>query len=325
MLPIEVNPFIKTYPYFAIYLGALEAGGNITEGIYFNHFNELTYSMHHKELNFKNRLYLQSIMNIRKFKALTSDNALHFVKQKISEGLYVCIYLNGENIVGCKGKYYHDWMIYGYDNNMRVLYLIGYTSFKKINTYETFKISYDDFLLSLPEKKDERFLRHNFMYNHTFKVPENYMSEEIDLQRIYKKLRKEIRNSSPLIRAFSVYNKFLFQLKLFHKYPKLKKFEKFRCPMDKRNFRILYDYTKINYMIFDKFCTDKRLVNEYNKCVKTSEVIFYLSVMYEEEENEVKKNMKFKKIYEKLKILQNDEIVLIKKILLNLKSNYDIR
>lgn len=319
ILPIESNPFIKSYPYYAIYLGVMEANGYDTKGIYFNHFNELTYSMYHKELNFKNRLYTQSIMNLQRFKALREDDAVDFVKKYIDEGFYICIILNGKDIAGYKRKFYHDWLIYGYDDERQILYLIGYTVFKGTNKYEAFKIKYDDLIRSLPKKKDERYLRNNFMYNHIFKVPLDYKPEDINKKQIYKSLMKQERLNNSFLKKFSVYNKFLFQLKLFHRYPFLKYFERFRCPIDKRNFRILYDYIRIRQKIFQEFCTDEELIEQHNKCVKSAELLFYLSVIYENEYDEFKKERRFQNICKQLEMMQKKEETLIKAIIAKLK------
>lgn len=318
VLPINDHPFIKTYPYYSIYLGALEANGCDTKGIYFNHFNELMYSLHHKELDFKNRLYLQSKMNIKKFKALPSDTAIPFIKEKLNEGFYVCIMLNGKNIAGYEYEFYHDWMIYGYNDENSLFYVIGYTMFDKLNKYETFQIHYSDLLASLPKKKDLRFLRNNFMYNHLFKVSQNQALEDVNVREIYIKMKSKLKKEeSFLFKKFSVYNKLIFQLKLFQKYPILIKFEKSRCPIDKRNFRVLYDYTRVNYKMFQAFCIGDKLLAEYGECVKIAARIFNLSVMYELEKDKQKQDDKYNKIVNILEFFRTSETEALKKILLN--------
>lgn len=50
-------------------------------------------------------------MDIKSFKALKYEDTIEFIKKKINDDYYVCIYLYGENIAGHKQKFNHDCMI----------------------------------------------------------------------------------------------------------------------------------------------------------------------------------------------------------------------
>lgn len=247
ILPIVTNCTLSSYPYFSNYLGALTANKKIVDNLIINNFFNIRYVPFKGKVFFLNRDKIKRQLNPLVFN-YPIINPIHFVIENINKNKYINMVLNLENINFDDGFHIpddkHCWLIYGYDSDKQLVYMVGYLQKNEINVYRTFTISFDDFISSIPNSTDccKEWIN-NIMYNHTFSI-DNYKDEELDL----KKIKKKILINLLFVPFFNnnVYSCLILHIKfvmLFSYYPK-------RSIIDMRDYKTIYERINILLKIY---------------------------------------------------------------------------
>lgn len=170
ILPFCTNPPVKSYSYFADYLGVLMANNYEIDTILESRFLFLNYIPFTGQVNFQKKAKLKKQMNYKSFD-IENINILNFVKANICSNKYIVTFLN-DYYFNAKLKQnigVHNWLIYGFDDEKEKIYIAGYIFNNNCGTYETLTISYSElnksFVRSLSQIEKKRISS-----NHIFSV-----------------------------------------------------------------------------------------------------------------------------------------------------------
>lgn len=147
VLPFCDTPIIKTYPYIAFYLGVLQSRGvDISDFIIkeFSHIFFFRGKLDFSASGFFHKKYFYYKPN--KYSLMKNINN---IKREIDNNHYIIAILNEKHVsndsIFLDFDYYHDWIIYGYDDIKKELYCAGYYGENlKLRRYGTKKITYGD-------------------------------------------------------------------------------------------------------------------------------------------------------------------------------------
>lgn len=168
ILKFDSNAKLISFPFYADYLGVLQAYNYNVDDILVNNLLTMYYSPKIQQIGFRNFKCLQKLMKIE---ALFLDNnvPIESIKNYIDNNKYVEIILNGKYLpfVNVDKDKFHDWLIIGYDDDEKRFIGYGYTKSKEgVNRYSKVFINYADFVSAIPAKTIKTGFENNIMYNH---------------------------------------------------------------------------------------------------------------------------------------------------------------
>ena len=154
ILKFDSNAKLISFPFYADYLGVLQAYNYNVDDILVNNLLTMYYSPKIQQIGFRNFKCLQKLMKIE---ALFLDNnvPIESIKNYIDNNKYVEIILNGKYLpfVNVDKDKFHDWLIIGYDDDEKRFIGYGYTKSKEgVNRYSKVFINYADFVSAIPAK-----------------------------------------------------------------------------------------------------------------------------------------------------------------------------
>lgn len=166
-LPIEIDPIVKSYQYVAFPMSMIQAHGkeNVTPWLCKKCIN-CCFDLEPRENRFiaclndsyglkDNVLKHQHIRLNKSTYELAGIRYIDFIKTVLDDKNYVTGYCNEKYISAKKSymreDYMHDYMIYGYNDDEKIFYSLGYTSSMQ---YETYTISYGEFVSSILVNND---------------------------------------------------------------------------------------------------------------------------------------------------------------------------
>ena len=164
ILPIDLNPFYRTYGYLWFPNGIIMANfDNSEDWIISNNIN-LGYSNNQLKVYDRESSFLDSgplIIQeriIHHYDLITNPAfVLHCIEDLIDSDYYIEGFWNEKAISVMfpykKYDFYHSYYLYGYDNEKKDLYAVGYTYG---NQFSSFIISYDEYLESLLQYSSDR-------------------------------------------------------------------------------------------------------------------------------------------------------------------------
>ena len=297
---------VKTYSYFADYIGVLLANNYKIDNVLEKHFMFLNYIPFTGQVNFQLKKSLKSRFNYEKFN-VNSIEVLKFVKNNIINDKYVVILLddaflnlNLNHKIGV-----HNWLIYGFSDEEEKIYLAGYVFNNNCGIYKKISISYKELIESVA-KKLTTIEKNRISANLTFSIPKNFNTNKKIKYGCIKRLDFYIIHLN-VFRFLMVHN-YIFSLMSIRPYK--------RNFLDLRDLRILHEQTIVFKEILSKK-SEKIFDDKLNTLVKLSEAILFEAAVFHYNPGKKNKVKKAKSINKKLKKIYNIEKQLGKYILNN--------
>lgn len=287
VLPFTTNVEAKTYQYSAHALGAITASINDAHlwasgkflSVYFESNDQL--HMNDADLwSISEGVTTQTFMNVRAT-ALNSyrTELLGLIKDKISTGNYIVGMCDEYYIPQKKAfqryHFFHDYLVYGYDDSLRVFKSAGYLSHAK---YDYYDIPYDAYLDSIT-------LHNRSEIPLYFRYVDDQYTPKFPLLEVCNKLEEFLLSHANLPYQAGEHNRAygISGLRRFHEYIINGRYEK----LDLRNSRSYMEY--FHYMHFRLqtlasagYLSNHTMINEYydfmvkpavmvhNMCIKHS-------------------------------------------------------
>ena len=266
---------MTSYPFYSDYLGVLNAYGHDVSNILFNNFMTLYYSPGAKQIGFRNFKYMKTLFKCEKL-IINYDDPISSIKKQIDSNKDVEIILNCLVLPFVKTeKYeYHDWFIYGYDDENKHFLAAGYLTQPALVffKYQQTTIAFDDFIKALPAPDIKTGFEKNILYNHTFCLPENFKVEEINMRKVICNLFSYITPLPPIFFNVSVYKRYAKYLN--KNIDALKWF-------DLRNLVNITEHKKILYSFICKKLPNDPVAEEFKtKVLDKSNLLLHLAIKY---------------------------------------------
>lgn len=282
VLPININPIIKTYPYNGFYLGVLEASGYDISDIVINDFFNIFYFKDKKgcHIDFLGSGNVEKNRFIRKYDIDTKHVSEKLIKEKINNNYYIMVNINEKfldvDTVYRNEDFYHDWFIYGYNDEKQVFLCCGFINKKEGIVYGTIEVPYNNLILSI-KKVPNSFNRSrpNNLKNHSFTINELWIEPT--------KTKKQLIQ---LIKDFYFPKRYVVNYKfqrilLFNNSKGLKQylnaFKKRYLNKDNKVNKIFlqdlstfYEHKKIIELIFERIINDIQIINAQNELVEVA-------------------------------------------------------
>lgn len=275
-LPLDTNPVIKTYPSVGNYLGILNGCGYDTMGILFKHYLDYYYAK-----GFVTFLELDYI-RLKKFKRIpftySDDNFIQQVQKNLEDGRYLLLILNEHFVedsrIHTSVVHYHDWLIYGYDNEANTFLLHGYYGSEKYpRIYGSIEVSCEDVKRGVFYALNERHMykdKRINMDNHIFWPKEN-IEEKITKKAMRKSLKRYISKFAIIFyrykffvitgeNAMSQYRKYIHKIQELYDNPNNKE-------IDVRPFSFCLEHKKIIQMALKQYSNNPEAAENYGKQV----------------------------------------------------------
>lgn len=233
ILPFDKKPIVKTYPYFANYLGSIKANGYEIENILEHNFMFLNYIPFTGQVNFQHKASLRNSLKFHQYDVGSID-IIDFVKRNINKNNYIEIVLN-DNYFETKQKLgSHNWLLYGYDDDKKTVEIIGYIIEGNCGNYESLTITFSELEKSVVRtltKRQKKRISTNLIFN----IPKNY---ELPKETKYGFLKKaNFRLISLNVFKLLIAHNFIFSYFKLHPYK--------RSFLDLRDLRIIYEQSMV--------------------------------------------------------------------------------
>lgn len=307
-LPFYIDDRFKTYPFNSIYLGVLEANGFIIDDIVLKEFmNILCYFT--AKGNF--RITLRGAGNIKKNRFIfntidESELSIEKIKSILKKNNYVMIILNEKFITNSNIKqeidYYHDWLIYGFDDRKGCFKCAGYVGSEvPLRTFRKIELSYNDINVSMKNisnnyKKQMRLENHYFRINYNWK--EEKLSEytiKENLRVVFGKKRSKLKRNIKEHYNVKAINRFLIYI-LFAYVFNIKR-------ISLSNIRTIYEHMNVLCIAMMRISNNLELINSYKDLIKKQYKLVLLASKY----NIIGNKCILKKIYKELKNIKKSE------------------
>lgn len=196
MLPINLDPLIKTYPYNAVYLGILEACEYNVSNLIANDFFKVFYFEDNKgsHIDFCKSGNIEKNRFNKKYDIDKFHINSEFIKNKLNNNYYLLVNLN-EKLLNVKDVYrpfdfYHDWYIYGYNNTTETFLCCGYIPKKHGAIFGSIDIPFDNLIMSIRNVPWRFNLSRAYnLKNHSFKINPNWNEPSISKEQILKQIK----------------------------------------------------------------------------------------------------------------------------------------
>ena len=289
ILPIA-KPTINSWVWQASTFAILEGHGLGEEWLYSNYIQLVGNNFSNTvnidffprcEVFFTCPLFLCQKMD-RSFINSLDLNPLDLVKLCIDNDNYIYLVLNLSDILN-RPHFYHDLIIYGYDNSRQEIYLADFV-FKKKYSFET--ISYTQFVnayLSLPSEQD--YINDWRGGIQLIKVSPPYPPYTFDIHFVKESLKEYLTGTETSNRYRGFKQPYADEVYGLNVYELLINFcrEK-KC--DYRPFGVLKDHhtlmvKRLNYMQDKGYIYNcKKLVDEYKSMAKLTQIVLYKEMKY---------------------------------------------
>lgn len=289
ILPFEENVLIKTYNYISFYLGILNSNNKNIDTLLLNEFLHIFF--------FRNRVdfvssghYHNKRFHYKNIKKKISKS-INEIKKELDKNHYVIIILNEHYIsneeIHTNSNYYHDWLIYGYDDKNSVFYCSGYIGENLLcRRYGTIKISYSDISNSI------KHIQYNYFSGtkkdtHSSWVNTDYSEKILTPDEIVNELNRYI--NPPILSIYytpvinidinAIKKQYLLVNKLYRKK------EPFLLYV--QSYRVIYEHTKVLKIAIKYILDDKNVLKECDALIQKA----YLTLLKAAKFNvSVKKN-----------------------------------
>lgn len=268
ILPIDEHPEFKEVHTSAYILSILKASGLFSKKwllkncipIFFakKFSHTLSYAYH----PFWFFVFFKSCISLYYYK----KDIIKRIKQYIDLNYYIILCVNERYIPYRKAyknrDYYHDILIYGYDEKNESFYTIAYDDAGK---YCTHTISFNQIEMAYRNHPD-RFYRF-----YALKVNKNYDFDSISVKSLLRRIKRHLRpiRNNRGINAYKHFRKML-----------LEAYEFDYKEVDIRGFRLIMERAQALKLLNEYFVIDSSIKNELDVLVQLSKSLFYLALKY---------------------------------------------
>lgn len=292
ILPICKEKVFKSYPYCSDYLSVANCYSNKLNLFMIHNYFNLKYEPFKGRVDFR---YRNSLKNIMKYETIDKVS-IQDVKEYIDNKKYVEVILNFKKLeknYGALFPYFHNYLIYGYDEKQ--LFLLGYVKRNNCNYYESFKVSYEEYNMALPNTGEKTGSENDIMNNHIFSW-NDFQVEKIDENRVTENICK-YRNKINVFNNVDIYLCLFFHITVFSS---LRITFKNRSLLDSRDFRVLFEHTQIMKNMVDELNVEEA-VNNVMMLEKDSKSLLLMANRYKHV-SELNRKRKLEKMV-KIKLL----------------------
>lgn len=305
ILPIEESPTFKTYAFWGDYLSILQGKGYDVSGFLYNNFLILSYFMIGNRTGYTSGYKLRRLF-VKDFIGKIPPNYLKLLKNNLLKGNYAIVTLNQKKIENTTYDFWHDWLIYGFDDDNKKIFALGYAKeCKGLSVFKTKEFTYDDFSNLLPPIGSCHGAKGKYYDNQFLWLPDEFVIEELNCKKIKRNLFRLNKSlilpweNQNIYRTFYYFNSLIINPKK---------------TFDLRPLKSIAEHKRMLGQLFSDTCKDNDLTKNYNEIVKMSEKMLIIAAKYNAEQNfnyERKKayvkriNDIFKQICHKEKILIN--------------------
>lgn len=173
ILPIEVNPPIKSFLHHGFYNSIILARNDTIMPFLFNQYIQLVYRPYKRFIdeerldyyfkwtdNFNDNLqYFDYEINYKDTLLINNISIVDYVRNMIKLAYYCILPVNEYHIpkkhIYHRGYFFHDLMVYGFDDSSEMFYILGYTY---QNIYSATQASYSELENSFLDTKENGIL-----------------------------------------------------------------------------------------------------------------------------------------------------------------------
>ncbi len=324
VLPLNTDPFIKTYPYNAFYLGILEANGfDISETLINEFFHLHYYSYKGGHIDFCGSGYVEKHRFITKHNIKLKTVSIGQIKNKIDNNFYLMVNLN-EKYLGISEIQWdrdrcHDWLVYGYDDFMNEFYCCGYINKKGIGEYYgTIKVKYYNLIASIKKvpKSFTRF-RPRKLQNHSLKINPTYSEKYISNKKLLKRLKQfynpKLVSFHHRLFVHNDANGINLYIKSF-KREHINIYDNNESPSNDKLYlqeiRNLYEHKKIIKLVLERIGCCQDIIEEQNQLVNKA----YNNLIFCAKYNVKPQQILINRIYNKMIYIEKKQQVIINKV-----------
>ncbi|MCM1285682.1 MAG: hypothetical protein NC213_03485 [Acetobacter sp.] len=326
ILPLNTDPFIKTYPYNAFYLGILEANGFDINDIIINEFFNLHCYYYKKDwhIDFCGSGFVEKNRFITKYDIKLETVSINQIKNKINNNFYLMLNLN-ERYLGISEIQWdwdrcHDWLIYGYNDLTNDFYCCGYIVKKGIGEYyATIKVKYENLINSIKTvpKSFTRF-RSRKLQNHSLKINYAYKEKCLSKKELIKKLKHFYKPHKIQIHHVPYILNNIDGIDFFIKMFKKKHFNivstENNIKIYLQDIRNLYEHKKVVKLILERLECYKDIIEEQDHLIETA----YKNLITCAKYNIKPQNNALQKIDYNIIRVENQQKNILKKIIIGL-------
>lgn len=283
ILLLNTEPFIKTYPYNAFYLGILEANGFDISDILINEFFNLHYySYKGGHIDFCGSGYVEKHRFITKYDIKLKTVSIGQIKNKIDNNFYLMVNLN-EKYLGISEIQWdwdrcHDWLVYGYDDFKKEFYCCGYINKRGFGEYYgTIKVKYDNLIESIKKvpKSFTRF-RPRKLQNHSLKINPIYSEKCTSNEQLLRKLKQFYNPKIILFHNRLFLHNDAYAINLFIKSFNKEHVNIYDSKVSNNNkiylqdIRTLYEHKKVVKLILERLECYQDIIDEQDHLIETA-------------------------------------------------------
>lgn len=281
ILKFDDNPPIKTYPYIAFYLGILMGNSMDIDNLLIKRFTNIFYF--NSKIDFVSSGYFHRRLFSHELHRYHYLKNIKNIKKELINEKYVIIILNEKYIdsLNCKLKenYYHDWLIYGFDDNDESFYCCGYIGKdRKIREYKSIKIPYNEI---------QNSLNHVHLNSYSFTLKDTHTTqikkwEEIQLdKRDITKILKNILNPPKLSFYYRpIINMNINSLKKLSLQIKKKYLNSENSALWIQSFRVIYEQLIVLSIIERKYIKNESIHNDLDNNISLAYSLLILCAKY---------------------------------------------
>ena len=269
-----------------IFIGILEANNMDITNIVLNEF--LSVFCYKTKGDFKIDLRGSGCIENNRFftEDISKQNiTVDFLKKQIDKGKYIYIVLNERFIrnsdIKRDNNYYHDWLIYGYNEYKSIFNCVGYSG-KDINfrIYQKVEIYYSDVVDSV-KNVDDNFFKTRGLNNHLIYLNKNWCEPEISLEKLKEKLNIYLGNK----REFFVHKiKQTYNIKAINKFHINFKKQYINSRKKKTirliNIRIIYEHKSTLLIALKRITNNHFDILDYQQIVDSYYLCLLLATKY---------------------------------------------
>lgn len=279
VLPFTSDAILSAYPFFSNFFGILQGHTYNVKGVAYNNFILLGYALLLDYLFFtagfpegrKIRKYF-----CREKMQIQPDRVIEYLKDNLNLGKYAIIVLNAKHLsnVPFDREWYHDWMLYGYDDETESFSAFGTVVNTSCHAFVSRKIqiSYDELRKALPSGNKNTHYHQQYMNNCFYWLPENFTLEPVNIRKIKRNVFFFSYNILPLCFNAKTYKKYALVLRFSH--------QKSEKQFNLRPFKVLQEHKQLILQMMNDLVPNSAAAEEYQSIVKLANTIQVVALKY---------------------------------------------
>lgn len=293
ILPLNIDPIIKTYTYNAFYIGILEAENIDITNLLLHEFLHIFYYKRDGKghLDFTGSGFVEP----RRFHMIKLEKSntsyISKIKQEILRNHYLMVSLNEKYItnkqIHCEWDHCHDWLIYGYNDDKKTFLCCGYIGNEYQNhIYNSIEIPYKEIdaamlnIKNFDRRKSLKLTNHITFINNEWKE-KNLSNKQIqkEILSYYYPCKLHYHHRLFINDDFDGMQKFI---QMFYKEHVLfcQQNTQEKDWIHLQDFRTIYEHKKVIQIAIKKFTSDEQLLKLQEEVVKAAYTNLLLAFRY---------------------------------------------